>query len=222
MPVSSKSLCPPLFYGSKQEELTFPSIGDYMGSSALTTAVWFTPMAAGGIVLATVGGFTLHLLPGRLLLIISACGYLACCLLFAFAPVDANYWAYIFPAMLGSTIGVDITFIVSNVFITTNVARERQGIAGALISSLLFVGISFFLGLADLAVSEDETRGGTQGHKVAFWFATACSAVVLLIFSSIKLGKAESELTVEERMQREAAGEQQRSGQAPRTETISS
>jgi MFS family permease len=205
----------------KPEKLTLPSIGDYMGASALTTAVWFTPMAAGGIVLATVGGFTLHLLPGRLLLIISACGYLACCLLFAFAPIDANYWAYIFPAMLGSTIGVDITFIVSNVFITTNVARERQGISGALISSLLFVGISFFLGLADLAVSEDETRGGTQGHKVAFWFATACSAVVLLIFSSIKIGKAESELTVEERMQRDARGGQKQSGPATQTESTS-
>ncbi|KAL2189284.1 MFS general substrate transporter [Thermothelomyces heterothallicus CBS 203.75] len=179
-------------------------ISDYMGASALQTAVWFAPMAAGGVVLATVGGFTLHLLPGRILLVFSASGFLATCLLFAFAPRDGNYWAFIFPAMLGSTIGVDITFIVTNVFITTNVARERQGIAGALINSLLFVGISFFLGLADLAVSEDENRGGTQGHKVAFWFATACSAVVLLIFATIKLGKAESELTVEERMRLEA------------------
>lgn len=181
-----------------------------MGESALQTAVWFAPMAAGGIILATVGGFTLHLLPGRLLLIISACGFLACCILFAFAPIDANYWAYIFPAMVGSTIGVDITFIVSNVFITTNVARERQGIAGALINSLLFLGISFFLGLADLAVSEDEKRGGTEGHKVAFWFATACSAVVLLLFCTINLGKAESDLTLEERMQMEGGQEEKK------------
>jgi MFS family permease len=198
------------------------SIGDYMGESALKTAVWFAPMAAGGIILATVGGFTLHLLPGRLLLIISAAGFLACTLLFALVPVDANYWAFIFPAMLGATIGVDITFIVSNVFITTNVARERQGIAGALINSLLFVGISFFLGLADLAVSEDEKRGGPEGHKVAFWFATACSAVVMLIFATIDLGKAEAELTVEERMQKEqGVVEPKESGQTPRGEIMS-
>lgn len=176
-----------------------------MGASTLQTAVWFAPMAAGGIILATVGGFTLHRLPGRLLLVISACGFIDCVLLLAFAPQDGNYWAYIFPAMIGSTVGVDITFIVSNVFITTNVARHRQGIAGALINSLLFLGISFFLGLADLAVTEHESRGGSQGHKVAFWFATACAAVVLLIFATIKLGKAESELTVEERLLRESA-----------------
>ncbi|KAL2272062.1 hypothetical protein VTJ83DRAFT_1433 [Remersonia thermophila] len=185
-------------------------ISDYMGESALTTAIWFAPMAAGGLVLATVGGFTLHLLPGRVLLILSGCGFLICTLLFALAPANAGFWAYIFPAMLGSTLGVDIAFIVTNVFITTNVARERQGIAGALINSLLFVGISFFLGLADLAVAEEEHRGGTLGHKVAFWFAVACSTVVLIIFSTIKLGKAKSDLTVEEKMQLEAAATRQK------------
>ena len=174
-----------------------------MGRSALTTAVWFAPMAIGGIFLATVGGFTLHLLPGRLLLIISALGSLMCVLLFAFMPSDANFWAWVFPAMLGATLGVDITFVVSNVFITTNIARHRQGLAGGLINSLLFLGISFFLGLSDLAVSEDEKRGGKEGHKVAFWFATACAAVVLLIFMTLKVGKAEADLTLEEKQRLE-------------------
>ena len=201
-----------LFYASYH-------ISEYMGASALKTAVWFAPMAAGGIILATVGGFTLHLLPGRLLLIISGLGSLACCILFALAPKDGNYWAWIFPAMIGATIGVDITFIVSNLFITTNVPRDRQGAAGGLITSLLFLGISFFLGLADLAVSEDEKRGGTQGHKVAFWFATACAAVVAVIFSTIKIGKAEAELTMEERMQGEVSEAKQA---APGTESASS
>ncbi|KAK4164057.1 major facilitator superfamily domain-containing protein [Cladorrhinum sp. PSN259] len=187
-----------LFYASFQISVT-------MGQSAITTAVWFAPMAIGGIFLATVGGFTLHLLPGRLLLIISALGSLACALLFAFMPADGSFWAWVFPAMLGATIGIDITFVVSNVFITASIARERQGLAGALINSLLFLGISFFLGLSDLAVSEDEKRGGTEGHKVAFWFATACAAVVLLIFMTIKVGKAESDLTLEEKAEKEKA-----------------
>lgn len=194
-----------------------------MGVPALQTAVWFAPMAAGGIILATVGGFTLHLLPGRILLIISGLGSVACCLLFALAPKDSVYWAFIFPAMIGATIGVDITFIVSNIFITTNVARHNQGVAGGLITSLLFLGISFFLGFADLGVSEDEKRGGTQGHRVAFWFGTAAAAVTLILFTTIKIGKAESELTVEERLQLEAEARERNLKQlAPRTETESS
>ena len=121
--------------------------------------------------------------------------------------------------MIGSTLGIDITFVVSNVFITTNVARHRQGLAGALINSLLFLGISFFLGLADLAVSEDGKRGGSEGHRVAFWFGTAAAAVTTLIFATIKIGKAESELTMEERMQQESREAKQA---APGTETMSS
>ncbi|KAL2259683.1 hypothetical protein VTK26DRAFT_6538 [Humicola hyalothermophila] len=183
-------------------------IGEYMGLPALQTAVWFAPMAGGGIIIATVGGFTLHLLPGRILLIISGLGSLACCLLFALAPKDAVYWAFVFPAMIGATVGVDITFIVTNIFITTNVARRHQGVAGGLISSLLFLGISFFLGFADLGVAEDGHRGGTQGHRVAFWFGTASAAVTTVLFATIKIGKAESELTVEERMQLEAEAKQ--------------
>ncbi|KAK4196413.1 major facilitator superfamily domain-containing protein [Triangularia verruculosa] len=185
-----------LFYASFQ-------ISEWMGQTALITAIWFAPMAGGGIVLAAIGGFTLHLLPGRLLLIISALGSLACVLLFALMPQDANFWAWVFPAMLGSTIGIDITFIVSNVFITTNVARHRQGLAGALINSLLFLGISFFLGISDLAVSEETKRGGTTGHHVAFWFAAACAVIVLVLFATIKVGKAESDLTLEERAELE-------------------
>ncbi|KAK0609702.1 major facilitator superfamily-domain-containing protein [Bombardia bombarda] len=186
-----------LFYASVH-------IANFMGASALTTAVWFAPMAGGGIVLSVIGGFTLHLLPGRVLLIISGCGCVVSVLLFALIPDDANYWAYVFPAMVGGTVGVDVTFLVSNIFITTNVPRHRQALAGALINSVLFLGISFFLGMADLAVSENEKRmpEGGESHKVAFWFATGCAALSLLLFVTIDTGKAESGLTVEEQVER--------------------
>lgn len=186
-----------LFYASLH-------ISEYMHASALKTAVWFSPMAAGGIILATAGGFTLHLLPGRVVLIISGIGSIASVLLFAVIPENGNYWAYVFPAMVGCTVGVDITYLVSNTFITTNVPRRRQGLAGGLINSLLFLGISFFLGLADLAVSEEKKRNPDGiGHKVAFWFATACAIISLAIFMTIRMGKAESELTVDEREERD-------------------
>jgi len=76
------------------------SIVDVMNQSPLLTAVWFSPMAAGGIVLATLGGFTLHLLPGSVLLVISGLGSLATMLLFAFMPEDTSaktFWAFVFP-----------------------------------------------------------------------------------------------------------------------------
>ncbi|KAK4215485.1 major facilitator superfamily domain-containing protein [Rhypophila decipiens] len=188
-------------------------IAEVAGKTPLITAVWFVPMAAGGIVLATIGGFTLHLLPGRILLIISGVGSILSVLLFAVIRPEATYWAFVFPAMLCATIGVDICFLVTNIFITTNLPKNRQGLAGGLVYSLLFLGISFFLGLADLAVAENKKRTGERDFSIAFWLATACAVVTLAIFSTIKLGKAESELTVEEREQLQRARAQEAASQ---------
>lgn len=170
-----------------------------MGYSIMYTALAFVPMAAGGVVLATVGGFTLHLLPGRILLIISGMGSVASVLLFALIPEGGSYWAWILPAMLGCTIGIDIAYNVTSVFITTNIPQKHQGAAGALINSLVFLPISLFLGLADVVAASYERKGDMASYKAAFWFGTGCAAFALVLFCFIDTGKAESQLRIEEK-----------------------
>jgi len=175
-------------------------IEQVVGASPLLTAAWFTPMCVGGLILATIGGLVLHLLPGRILLLISGVAYILSTLLFAILPVHFNYWAYIFPAMICATLGIDITYNVSNIFITTSLPKARQGLAGSFMNSLLFLGIAVFLSFADLAVSETEERGQRGSYKVAFWLATALAgAGVIIMFLGVKIGKAKSDLTIEER-----------------------
>lgn len=119
-------------------------------------------------------------------------------------PEGASYWEYVFPAMLCSTLGIDVTYNVTNIFITTSMPKARQGLAGALINSLLFLGISFFLGLADLAVAETADRGQRESYKVAFFFATACAAVGAIIMTAfVRVGKAEAGLTADEKAELE-------------------
>ena len=162
-------------------------------------------MAIGGLVLALIGGFFLHLLPGTILLGLSGIGYLVSVLLFAIIPENPNYWAYIFPAMLCATLGVDVTYSVTNIFITTNMPRNRQGLAGALINSTVFLGIALFLGFADIAVTAPSRLGLKQSYKVAFWFAVGCSTLSLLLFLVfIRIGKAKSDLTADEKAELEA------------------
>jgi hypothetical protein len=159
-------------------------------------------MAAGGLVLATVSGFTLHLLAGKTALLISGIGYLVSVLLFAIIrPIRHSYWAYIFPAMLGATLGVDVTYGVSNIFITTKLPKHRQGLAGAVINSVLFLGMSFFLGIADMVESSQMKKGGQNGsYKAAFWFAVGCASVSLVIIAMfVQIGRAKSDLTVGEK-----------------------
>lgn len=64
---------------------------DVVGKSALVTTAWFAPMAVRGLVLATVGGFTLHLLSGKVLFVASGIGYVVGVLLFALIPERFSY-----------------------------------------------------------------------------------------------------------------------------------
>ncbi|KAH8706293.1 major facilitator superfamily domain-containing protein [Ilyonectria robusta] len=189
-----------LFYSTFYIELV-------LDQPPLTTAIWYIPLFAGGLIIATVGGFTLHLLPGRLLLVISAVANLMCMLLFAIIPENPSYWAYVFPSMLCATMGIDITYTVSNVFITTNLPSHLQGLAGAVINSVLFLGISFWLGIADIAVAQTSHLGQRQSYKVAFWLAVGVAALPLLLLPFLKIGSAKSDLTVEERQRLEAEGQ---------------
>ncbi|KAF5001495.1 hypothetical protein FDECE_10933 [Fusarium decemcellulare] len=186
-----------LFYSSFYIELV-------LGKPPLQTAIWYVPLVVGGLVLGTVGGLTLHRLPGRMLLILSGSGYVVCCLLFALMPEDPNYWAWVMPAMIASTVGIDITFTVSNVFITTNLPAKRQGLAGALVHSMFFLGVSFFLGFADVAVGQTAHLNLKENYQVAFWLGVGTSGIAFLLLGSIKIGTAKSELTLEEREQIEA------------------
>jgi MFS family permease len=162
-------------------------------------------MAAGGLILATVGGLILHLLPGTVLMILSGIGYVMCVLLVAIIPEHPNYWAYVFPAMVCATLGVDVAFNVSNVFITTQTPSKRQGLAGALINSTLFLGISFFLGVADIAAAQISHLGMKQSYKVALWFGTACAGVALLLLVLfVRIDRAKSDLTYDEKVELEA------------------
>lgn len=171
----------------------------------------YAPMALGGCLIASFGGLILHRLPGTLLVIFSGTSWIIAPLLFAIAPQGANYWAYIFPSMICATIGIDITFNVANIFITTSLPKKQQGLAGAVIMILLNLGIAVFLGFGDIVNTYTVDRlGKRQSYHVVFWFEVACAsfALCVLIFM-VKIRKAESELTVDEREELEAAARAQ-------------
>lgn len=198
--------------------LTFGSFGVFlfystfymnhiMGASPFQIVAWYTPMAIGGCVIATFGGLFLHLLPGTVLITISGISWIITPLLFAIAPQGADYWAYIFPSMICAPIGIDVTFNVANIFITTSLPKSQQGLAGAVISLLVHLGIAIMLGLADVINANLVAKLGLrQSYHVVFWFEVACAAsalVILILF--VKIKRAQSELTFEEIIEFEEA-----------------
>lgn len=145
------------------------------------------------------GGFFLHRIPGTILILFAGTAYVIACLMFAIAPVGANYWAYVFPACIACTIGIDITFSVTNIFITTALPLKQQGLAGALINSLLQLGIAFFLGFGALIERSTEDQGTRQSYKYVFWFTLACAGTALLIMAGfVRIKEAKSAHTADE------------------------
>jgi MFS family permease len=178
-----------------------------MGASPLQVVAWWTPMVLGGVILSTVVGFILHLVPGRVLLIISALGALGCQLLLALVPVGGNYWAWVFPSCILGTIGIDLAYNLTAVFITTQMPKARQGLAGGLTNSILQLGIALLLGFCDIIQSYTvEEDGLRKSYKNVFWFGVACGGAALVLVSTVHVPKAKSDLTADEKaeLQREA------------------
>ncbi|KAF9878384.1 MFS multidrug transporter [Colletotrichum karsti] len=168
----------------------------------LLAAAWFAPLATGGVIIAIVGGIILDKLSGTILLLLSVTGMLISSLLFVLIPSNPNYWAWVFPSMVCATIGIDIMYNVSNIFITTSVKSDQQGIAGALVNGLLFLGMSFFLGWADLASAMASSGDLQKGYKIAFIMGAGCAgAAIIIIIAGIRIDKAKGDLTADEREQ---------------------
>lgn len=184
-----------------------------MGASPLQIVAWYTPLGVAGLIFSVLEGFILHLVPGRALLVISGLGALGSQLLIALIPLSGgSYWAWIFPATILSTIGIDLSTILMTVFITTTFPLEEQGLAGAVINSVLQLGVALTIGLTDIIQSRTvEQVGLGQSYKNTFWFGVAAGAtslILLVIWGRVP--RATSELTAEEKEEliREASREE--------------
>jgi hypothetical protein len=77
-------------------------------------------MAIGGYIISTIGGQIFHCLSGTILLIIAGVAWVIAPLMFAIAPENAGYWQYILPLMIYATIGINISFNLYIIFISTS------------------------------------------------------------------------------------------------------
>jgi len=167
-------------------------------ASPLRIVAWFVPFGLGGLFFSLIGGMILHLVPGTILLVIAGIGWILAPLLIAIAPIGASYWEFTFPAMICGTLGVDITYNITNIFLTTSLPVHQQGLAGAVANSILFLGISFFLGFADFTAGQVIDKGTRKTYQAALWFAVGCASVaVVLLLAFVKIDKAKSEAATE-------------------------
>ena len=116
--------------------------------------------------------------------------------LFAIMPEDVGYCPYVFPAMIGGTLGMDVTYKVTNVFVTTNLPERQQGLAAAVANSVLFLGVSFWLGCGEFTCSQ--VSGLKGSYAAALWLAVTCGAIgTAIMMAFVKIDPAKIEATID-------------------------
>ena len=202
-----------LLYGT----LYFQNI---MGPEPLQIVAWWTPIIIGGLILSTLVGFFLHLVPGCLLLIVSCLGAIGSELLVAQVPEGGNYWAWIFPSCLLGTVGIDFAYHPMSVFLTTQLPKAQQGLAVGLINSILQLGFALLLGCSDIIQSSTVEKSGLKkSYQNTFWFGVACIAIALVLVAVWgRITKEKSDLTVDEMMELQREVTRLSAGEASSTE----
>jgi hypothetical protein len=148
----------------------------------LQLVLWFAPMSIAGCFLPVFRGLLLHVVSGTVALILTACAAVIAPLLFALAPLEASYWAYLFPAMLCAAITLDLIFYVFSALLATSLPASDRRLSGTLANALAQSGIALLVGAAATVEAFTEHQGKAQSYKNVFWLATACGSIALLIF----------------------------------------
>lgn len=189
-----------LFYGCLGIFLLHASqyMEQSMGANPLRVVAWYTPMIVGGCIISIFGGYVLHLVSGTLLLVIAGFSWTIAPLLFAIAPQDATYWKYVFPSMVCATFGIDVTFNVCNIHITTNTSKNQQGFAGAIIAFLLHCGGTTCLALADIVKRESQhILGYRKSCQAVFWLEVGFAiTATLILIAFVRVGEAKNDSRV--------------------------
>jgi len=116
-------------------------------------------------VLCVIGGGLAHIVPLKLLLLISGLAWIGASLLLALCPLPLNYWAFVLPSMLCATLGVDVTFTVSLIFLAAVQPQKYQGLCGAVCSILVNLAMSFSLPISEIVQHRAETSVSLAGTE---------------------------------------------------------
>ncbi|KAK9326562.1 hypothetical protein V1520DRAFT_284975 [Lipomyces starkeyi] len=129
-------------------------------SPILTTAAML-PQATMGILVNIVAAFTMHKVPGRILMIIGMCSFMTSALLWALQPLHISYWAMTFPTLLTLPVGADLAYNVGNQFSLSIVPPDLKSTAAGIFNVTTQLAASIWC-------------SGVYSHShitCAYWFA---------------------------------------------------
>lgn len=95
--------------------------------------------------------------------------------------------------MICATIAIDLVYNAVNVFISSELPIDQQGIAGSMAHALIRFSDTLLLGVAKAVTPESLDADDAANYRGAFWLQVACGVGALCIISIyVRIGKAEA------------------------------
>ncbi|ODQ78572.1 hypothetical protein BABINDRAFT_39333 [Babjeviella inositovora NRRL Y-12698] len=171
------------------------------GYSPLHTTVVTIPMSITGILVNLFAAFTLHIIPGRFLMIFGIFCFLASCLIWATMDYYRTYWTGPFICYVLAVIGGDLCYNVVNMVALSSVSNDLQSRAAGTFNTFIQLAASIGLGVSSAIVSAKypeigtpegyaNTHGLFDAYKNAYWFGAGCAGAALVLSLFLKVGTA--------------------------------
>ncbi|KAL9127141.1 MAG: hypothetical protein Q9217_003931 [Psora testacea] len=122
--------------------------------SPLVASAQNAPSAITGFVSAVLTGLLITHLPVPYIMILALTAFTIVPILSATMPVDETYWASTFVSCLLIPFGMDMSFPVATIILSSSVPKDYQGMAASLVLTVCNYSISLGLGIAGTVVVE--------------------------------------------------------------------
>ncbi|KAK8056462.1 MFS general substrate transporter [Apiospora rasikravindrae] len=163
------------------------------GLSPFDVAVRLLPQALMGLFFSPVIGLFMNKVSGTAILTVAAFCSVTSNALLVFLRPGSNYFIWVFPSLLLSTVGMDWTMNVGSIFILSSLPPRHHSIGGSLLQTTARLGVPLGLAITTTVWSSFDGKGGLWHRELAysktFISTTAFAGFSLLIAPFIRIGK---------------------------------
>ncbi|KAH7063675.1 YOR378Wp-like protein [Macrophomina phaseolina] len=116
----------------------------------LLVSAEFVPVIVAAVVASGVTGYMLSHTPVSFVMLCAMVGFFLGVTLVGTMPIHQTYWGQAFFGILIMPIGMDMSFPASTVILSNSMPGEHQGLAAALVTTVINYSVSITLGIAGL------------------------------------------------------------------------
>lgn len=175
------------------------------GYSAIITACLFLTQPVAGILVNLFAGLTMHLIPGKILMLMGALGFLLSTIIWGTNSIHRNYFLGPFWAFIFAVVGADLIYNISNRTTLSSLPRELQSRGAGTFNTIIQLSSSVSLGICSTILKakfpaygtpeqNDDLLGLFNATKYTYYYGMGITATTIIVSLFLKIGKFESKV----------------------------